>query len=290
MDNMFVNSHHVNKVIINMRIKIDKLKRVSGAEQKQIMLSILNDISKFCDDNGLIYYLAYGTLLGAIRHKGFIPWDDDVDIMMPRSDYEKFVTLYREKGNYSINYPLDSGSYVEWVKVYDKRTVKIEQGIDYSICSLIGLDVDIFPIDGQPDKDDYLLFKKDTDYRLKQHNALLRIVCLSANKPIRSKLLALLFRLVGGRFFIKRYIASASKYSYEGASYVGFADPYSWKLYSDRHRKVVFENRIKVEFENGEYWAPVGYDEFLRNIYGDYMKLPPIEERNSHHVNMVYWK
>ena len=101
------------------------MQEISREDSKQLMLKILRDVADFCDNNNLVYYLAYGTLIGAIRHKGFIPWDDDIDIMMPRPDYEEFVRLYHKKGRYGISSPLvDDGCFLVYSKVYDQRTIK----------------------------------------------------------------------------------------------------------------------------------------------------------------------
>ena len=262
---------------------------ITDSEIRCITIEILEDVVSFCDKNNLIYYLTYGTLIGAIRHKGFIPWDDDVDIMMPRPDYEKFISSYRSK-YYSVSNPLDSGSFIEWAKVYDNRTIKIERDIDYNICKLTGVDIDIFPIDGQPDETFISEFIKDSDYRIKLHKYIVRATRNNDSSSLKKKIASLPYRIIGAGHYIKKYIRNASKYSYNTSLYVGIADPYPWAPYCGRHKKTLFESKVKVEFEGKLYWAPAGYDEFLKQIYGNYMILPPIEKQVAHHNYKVCWK
>ena len=103
------------------------MKEITVADSRKLMVDILNDVTSFCDSHHLKYYLGYGTLIGAIRHKGFIPWDDDIDIQMPRQDYEEFICLYRQSGKYSLLTPYDQECYFMWTKVYNPDTGEFEQ-------------------------------------------------------------------------------------------------------------------------------------------------------------------
>ena len=263
------------------------LKEIAAVDSRAVMLDITLDVARFCDENNLTYFLAYGSLIGAIRHKGFIPWDDDIDLLMPRPDYERFIQLYRQKGRYSILTPMDQGAVYEWVKIYDDRSEKVEE-IDYSVCKLIGVNIDIFPLDGQPDDMD--TFKRETDERMRLHHRIRIITRPLKGFPLKGKIATLAYRLIGVRHYLRKYIQSATQYPYDTANYVGFADPYPWNPYCDRHLKSLFTERVKVPFEGHEFWAPAGYDTFLRNMYGDYMQLPPVEKQVSHHQHTLYWK
>ena len=127
------------------------MKRLSHGQIQEHLLSILKDVDAYCRSHGIRYSLAYGTLLGAVRHKGFIPWDDDVDLLMPRPDFERFVSGYgRDGGAFRCLYGTrdkDADFVNFFAKVDDPATVSKEGGKYYRF----GLNIDIFPVDGKPD-------------------------------------------------------------------------------------------------------------------------------------------
>lgn len=263
-----------------------QMKEMTVSDSRKVMVDILYDVTSFCDTHHLKYYLGYGTLIGAIRHKGFIPWDDDIDIQMPRSDYEDFIRLYKQSGKYPLLTPYDHGCYLMWTKAYNPDTVRRERYVDYKRYKQIGVDIDIFPMDGQPEN--WNEYKKVTDERVRFYWLIARGVMPLTGLGLKKSLIAALCRLFNPSKLIERYVNSADNYPYQDSKYVGFSDCLC--PYRDRHRREVFENRVKVEFENGEYWAPVGYDEYLKDLFGDYMQLPPIEQRKSTHTSKDYWK
>lgn len=271
------------------------MKEITLSESKTIMLDILKEVAKFCDDNNIRYSLAYGTLLGAIRHKGFIPWDDDIDIMMPRPDYNRFVRLYHKNGNYAISSPLiDKGCFYVYSKIYDDRTLKYENGINYQHYPVLGIDIDVFPLDGVPNdlnNKTYLLLS-NIRYKLGRQIAL--IVAPNCHQPsLKGKIINALItpvcRLIGKDFFIKKYIQLATHYPYEKSDYVHVSFPSIASIHL-KHQKKNMEKRVKVWFEDSEYWAPACYDDYLKSMYDDYMQLPPKEKQQTHHSNKIYWK
>ena len=264
------------------------MKEITLEQSKEIMLDILKDVATFCDDNALTYYLTGGTLIGAIRHKGFIPWDDDIDIAMPRPDYEQFIELYKKKGHFAICAPFDSNSWYVWTKVYDDRTVKYEGGVDYDRFEPLGIDIDVFPLDGQPDDNQFKEFEKDTNKRIKLHSCLHFAIAPYKCLSLKGKIAGLFCRVIGKDYFIKQYIISSKQRDFYNSEMVGFMTPYSKTKH--HHRKEIFAGKVKVRFEDTEFWAPIGYDEYLTNLYGDYMKLPPVEKQTTHHRNNVFWK
>ena len=147
--------------------------KLSLEECKKISLDILLDIRDFCDAHDITYYLSVGTLLGAIRHKGYIPWDDDIDIMMPRPDYKRLLDEY--DGKYRILKPETGRLY--YAKAYDTSTVRYEPGVDYNKYDPIGVDIDIFPLDGMVDD------KKILD-KLYKRECFLETLLRLSNQPI----------------------------------------------------------------------------------------------------------
>lgn len=271
------------------------MKEITVSESRDIMLNLLRDVADFCDANNLVYYLAYGTLIGAIRHKGFIPWDDDIDIMMPRPDYEKFIELYHKIGRFGISSPfIDKGCFFFYSKVYDDRTLKYEAGIDYNRYTPLGIDIDIFPLDGVPEETLRNKYIKDYLKLIRYGNLLRRARAPRSNSTsIKGRIAAFtinpICRFIGKDFFIKRIIDIATKYKYQSCDRVHVAFPMHENV-GEQYEKRLFNNRIKMKFENDEYWIPEGYDEILTSYYGDYMQLPPIQERVTHHVNKICWK
>lgn len=265
-----------------------KMKEVTREQSRQIMLSMLKDITEFCDKYNITYFLSAGTLIGAIRHKGFIPWDDDIDIEIPRPDYNRFIDLYSKLGKYEICTPQENNSIYVYAKVYDATTIKFEGGVDYSRFTPLGIDIDIFPIDGQPE--DICKFKKEVSIRRRIFSYFHSCICPTENKKITSLAKILVCRIFGKNFFSSLFVKSASRYNYETSKKAGFVAPYTGYDLKHRHRKEVYEDKVKVPFEDGEYWVPKGYDEYLRDVYGDYMKLPPTEQQQTHHTNNIFWK
>ena len=265
------------------------MKPISQNEARQIMLDILDDVSSFCDNHGLKYYLAFGTLIGAIRHQGFIPWDDDIDIEMPRPDLERFIRLYEKTGKYAICSHKDPNSFLFHTKIYHSGTVKIEEGVDYNKYTPLGVDIDIFPIDGQPDRSHEKRFRHEIDSIIFLHKLNALHYSSTAN-TLKAKFAKLLMRPLKKKFFVDVYTKLVRRYDFDSSEYVGYMSPFECERYKVRHNKKVYDNRKKMMFEGKEYWGPDAYDEYLTSIYGDYMQLPPIEKQKSHHKSNIFWK
>ena len=260
------------------------MRKLSLEEIKIIEVNILDHISDICKKHNLKYFLAYGTLIGAIRHKGFIPWDDDIDIVMPRKDYEVLIEIIKSQrgtSKYDCLIPLEGDYFYEFAKVIDSSTIVHEQK---TISSRCGVWVDIFPLDG---------LRKDD--KLSYYNLLLLNRCRAASVnlrfPHKTTGYAVPFeymfwkfcRLIGYKIFLKGIVRLSQKYKYDDCKYVGFASSYpANKKYM---LKKWFEDSVEVPFEDKKFIAPIGFDEYLRTEYGDYMKLPPENERVSHGMN-----
>jgi len=268
-------------------------KAISAEEVKIIQKSILRQIHDFCSKHQLRYYLAFGTLLGAIRHKGYIPWDDDIDLMMPRPDYLKFIELFEA----SDNGPLDVVSiqnnpkyFAHFAKIIDTRTVMHQEYGQVEKVE-IGVYVDIFPMDGLPDDEGETrkLFAQTKRWSAAYKLSIREFSAKSSNpiKWVLKTLISIPFRIVGSHFFITKLEATGMTNSYDECSSVACVT--SSDSLSESIERRFLEECILVEFEGEMYPAPSECDTYLTNIYGDYMKPPPKDQRQKHYYT-VYWK
>lgn len=251
-------------------------------------VKIVKHIDEICSNNGIRYSMAYGSLLGAIRHKGFIPWDDDMDIMLLRPDYERLVKLLTEEHNPEfcvINY---NNAYFPWTKLIDAGTYIIESR-NFNIKNY-GLWVDIFPIDEMPLPNTSECKKYLSRLKILKELAKIRaesyshVKDLKGAKAIKFALVKTPLMLFPITFFGKRWNKTAQKYNGKNTGYKGypFFDPPIKASY--------FDNYELTEFEGEQLQRITEYDAYLTEVYGDYMQLPPVEERNSGHTFDAYRK
>ena len=264
------------------------LRELTNEEHKTRALEILLRVAAFCDQNDLTYYLSDGTLLGAVRHKGFIPWDDDIDIMMPRQDYERFIKIFKDESGLELATPYDESPLYYFVKVYDSHTVKIEP-ISYKRREYLGVDVDIFPLDGQPQKIKQKRFLRQNKRISFVYKLLSLSLLLDRKSSLKKRMVLPMLDMVGTKRLIKWHNKIATKYDYDKCEMVGIVNGLDG-LCSRHEKSKVFYDRVKVSFEGYEFWAPAGYHQYLTDKYGDYMTPPPKEKQVTHHVNKVYMK
>lgn len=264
------------------------LRKLNSDEIKEIQLSILRYVSELCDQNGIKYFLDSGTLLGAVRHKGYIPWDDDIDIGMLREDYEKFIRLMSHKSNSRFQfkcYELDCNHLYAFGKMIDTSTVLFEpdeNGIKTAI------NIDVFPYDNVPDNNNIIsrMVKKRNRYRLLNQ---LRNGLILPSSPIKKMAIVVsksILSIFPKDYFIIKMIANEKKYinvkTKKIANLYGVSDSVA--------NRSVFRKYIAIEFEGEMYNVPVDYDMWLKINYGNYMELPPEEKRVSHHSYKAYRK
>lgn len=273
------------------------MKEINLAERKIILLQMMVEIDSFCRKNHILYYLAFGTLLGAVRHKGFIPWDDDIDIMMPREDYDRFAHSFPKSGLYQFIYSSNMKNYpLAFGKVIDTRTVKYERM--RGKYQVMGLDIDVFPIDNYPSNLDEATKWCDEIAKKQSYSKQLFAPFSKSRNAIRTiaKNTRIFFRHIQddlGLPSVDKLVtdidALSQKYNGLETGYCGIAAINTYGV-RKRNRKEVYDKVVNIEFEGKQFFAPIGYDEYLKDIYGDYMQLPPVEKRKSHHSFRAYWK
>lgn len=245
---------------------------------KQIEIEMLSFIDQICRENDIKYFLDSGTLLGAIRHKGFIPWDDDVDIALFREDYDKLVNLLKDHPKYrAISY--ENSTYLfPFAKIIDTTTwVKTEK---FDVYSDLGIYIDLFPIDNIPDSK----FKRKVFFnKIWMGRKAINYVAIEERKLLSKfyqKQLKLFFDYIGYKK-INSFIDSECR-KYEKVDTKNITTILgSFKKIKILEKKWFSETKY-VDFENLKLPIPAGYDEYLKVLYGDYMKLPPGEQQCGH--------
>lgn len=253
-------------------------------ELRRIQIAILNDVASFCDENGITYFLSYGTLLGAIRHNGFIPWDDDIDIAMPRPDYNRFVNLYNNrKSDYKVlHFSIDNSYKLPFAKVHDTRTVMWEYLYKQNST---GVFVDVFPLDGVPQHGFYRFINRWLT-RFLNTKAAVNYSDRSIAKNIIINIGKVLLLPIPTYKILQCMEKIGSLYDYKSSVYVGLTILNVKEIIN----KSYFEETINHIFEGNYYKIPKGYDPYLRQLYGDYMTPPSEGERESTHKFIAWWK
>ncbi len=267
---------------MNKNLKIDKLHKVQ--------LDMMVELTDFLDKNNLKYFLEDGTLLGAIRHKGFIPWDDDVDLSMTRVEYEKLMKIAKENNckltdNLYLTEVRFKNSLYPFCKIINKKYRVKEKFVNSNYEEYVW--IDIFVYDGLSDdeKANQKLFNKIYFYkkimavRLGSYKNNIENTKSRIKIPLKV-IIKFCVNLLPISFYSKRMVKLSTKYDYDSAEYV---QRLLWvsKL-REPIKKEHFENLIKVDFEKKKFYVPKNYELNLRSIYGDYMTLPPKEKRETH--------
>lgn len=267
----------------------------SDADHKAAMLAVLLEFDKFCQEHDLTYYLSGGTLLGAVRHKGFIPWDDDIDVNMPRADCEKLMELSGGRiGDYELMPPNPSHRYFayHW-KLYSEAILvakRTKGGIGGKVYPIF---LDIFPIDGLPDtveknKEHYAEIKRRKD-RVRHARNVRRYRGRNPYRIIRNRVASRVYRSIGVGPLFDKVIEHATSIRFEDSDYVGVMMT-NVHTTEERVVKAEYTPVVRMEFEGHLLACPAGYDTYLRQLYGpNYMEWLPVHKRVPRHDFVTFF-
>lgn len=251
-------------------------------EQKKIRFEILKEIDTFCREHDIKYSLAFGTLLGAVRHHGFIPWDDDLDIMMPLPDLLRLKSLFHSEKVEFCDIDTMSNYRCAFANLGYKATYRKEGMVG----SFFGVGVDVQPFIGIPEnpneRDSF--FQQAEAYQKTREAYLLWQPRFLKLLPIKN--------IPGFKRAIKKYrdFLYDQSVPYEKAkSFYVIALPLKNREKSLFDRDL-FDSFVDIPFEEGSFKCIAQYDYFLTHVYGDYMQLPPEKDRKPHHGQSYYWK
>lgn len=247
--------------------------------QKQIrekQLEMVDYIAKVCKDHNLNLYMTGGTLLGAVRHKGYIPWDDDIDLTIPMSDYRKMIDIMIADDKYDVytmyNCPDSCNAF--YMRLVDRDTIRKSWGFPFLTTS--GVDIDIFPLIGMPDnaKDRQAFF--DRLRRLVTRYSVLNVETVNVTEEVLEK-----------KARIRNEVLELiEKYDFYQSEMGGYILSKYWER--DIMPTSIYDGKLEMAFEDRTLIAPTGYDDYLARIFGDYMQLPPEKEQYVTHNYKIY--
>ena len=268
----------VYKTLLEMKKNIENKKSVTSEEHRKIFLAILDEVDGFCRSNGIRYSISYGTLLGAVRHRGFIPWDHDLDINMPYPDMIRFKESFHSKDfkycdvdtERFFEYPF---SRVSYLPTYQKVGLRGES---------YGVSIDLYPVVGCPDDDSEVerFFSKGRRRVfikrgfVKTRYELMKVI------PIQT--------IPGFNTFQRNYRNFMLQFPYDyGRRFFHVGGFYKWYEVFDFD---MFEEMVELDFEGRKYLATARYDEYLTQLYGDYITPPPESQRTDFNKSNYFWR
>lgn len=263
------------------------MRKLTLKEIQQIELNILIFFDEFCRKYDIEYSLFGGTLLGAVRHKGFIPWDDDIDVCMSRPNYEKFKLKMKTElfpKHYQLLCENQKGYLYPFCKMIDTRTLVMERGVNS--LGLYGVWIDIFPLDGIPEneKKRKILFIRSSFWIKMHYFSKCNSIFIGDKflKKIIKVPFVIISRFFGTKLCTDKILSLCKKYNYMTMK---LCTHIAWETKFFCLKKKEFENIIYLLFENHYFQAISNWDQYLKMRYGSYMEMPPEEERKGHNID-----
>lgn len=273
------------------------MQELTQVELQDVSLKILKNFHDFCVKNAISYSLSGGTLLGAIRHNGFIPWDDDIDVQMTRPDYERFIHLYKSGEDYKLfAYEREDGNNVKipYARLCEMNRTYVDQGVAPWVDEGVGVWIDILPIDGAP------MNRMRAKLRIIRMYILWRLSVIAREDldlikevPALNKKYANFARIIIQKLlpddFLDYYIRKCKRYDFADSFYFANYAVLHYKFREWQPKKYMKSYTLH-RFEDSEFYIMNGYEGNLKSLYGDYMQLPPEEKRVKHELYRYYWK
>ena len=272
-------------------------KKMTLEEHKKVMLNILIEFAKFCDNHNLMYYLDAGTLIGAVRHKGFIPWDDDIDVCMPIKDYDFFLGIMRScdgklADHIIVEFP--ENILYPFLKITDTRTILVEFPDKNPM--EVGVYIDVFPKYGVKDnswKSRFACWISEQMNNIKWFSHYSVYAWTRPGNSALKRCVGYVGKITMGNAKWPARIHDWFLHVYAKCNPLDKCNYVTTMVYGEFYKKApkeCFCSYRSVEFEGTVFHAPVDYDTYLHCLYkGDYMQLPPEDKREHHNVE-VYWK
>ncbi|MGB7594979.1 MAG: LicD family protein [Erysipelotrichaceae bacterium] len=266
---------------------------IEASEQvvKERQISILDQVKKYCGDHKINYFLTGGTCIGAIRHNGFIPWDDDIDISMLRKDYEDFIEHFNStKSKYQVYTCENESSYpFPFAKIVDLTTIYVEANDELKM--EMGINIDLFPIDRLPDQK-YLSSIIQNSIKFLRNVIYVKAIDVKTNRGTKKNMILNVTKVLGkaaSSNSISKIINSIARNTGDATSKKG-----GILVWGYGKREIVemdvFRDTVILDFEGRKHTVPVGYHDWLTSIYGNYMQLPPVEKQVTHHQYKAFIK
>lgn len=268
------------------------MQELLSARQIQLVgLNMLKYLDALCREHDIRYFLSGGTLLGAIRHQGFIPWDDDVDVMMPRPDYERLMQLIRglKHERFAFLTETKEDYATPYLRLMDAHTVVLPT--EFLAHPVPHLFLDIFPIEGLPDdeKTCRVFYKRMRGYDIMYQSARKGKFRKGERLQLLKTGVHAVAKLTGGTAaWCRRFDKAAKQIPFGSTKHAGVCLIAHYGM-RERMPIDVFADSVPVTFEGWEFPAPVGYHRYLTGLYRDYMQLPPPEKRVSLHALQCHY-